>query len=103
MLILKAISNFISDIFEFISSTLGSLINGLIVGVLTFVDEVLNSLDHLTSIITHGVSAVSNLFSSFLSLGDDLFPFLPPGWLHLIEVALIVLAIGLLIRKKVVG
>lgn len=103
LFLLKAIGNFLGDIFEFISSTLGSVINGLIVGVFSFIDGVLSSIEHISSIITHLFSSVINLISSFLTLGSSLFPFIPAEIMALIESALVVLAIGLIIRKKVVG
>ena len=103
MFLLKAIGNFLGDIFEFISGTLGSVINGLIVGVFSFIDGVLSSIEHISSIITHAFSAVENLISSFVTLGSSLFPFIPAELIALIEAAVFVLAIGLIVRKKVVG
>lgn len=80
-----------------------SLINGVIVGVLSFLLGVLDGLDDIDSLIEHAVSSITNFFSSILTLGNKLFLFIPTEWMAMIETTLIVLAIGVLIRKKVIG
>lgn len=79
-----------------------SLINGLIVGTLTFVINLLDGLDSVDSLLEHAISAISGFFEAFLHLGTSLFPFLPPEWAGIIETALIILAVGLIIKKKVI-
>ena len=68
-----------------------SLINGLIVGALHDVDLLLD----------HTVDSVKNFFTAFLNLGTSLFPFLPAEWLTIIEAALVILAIGVIIKRRV--
>ena len=65
-----------------------SIVNGLIVGTVTFVVNLLDGLDSSDSLV---------------NLGKLLFPFLPPEWIAIVEVSLIVLVVGLIIRKKVIG
>lgn len=80
-----------------------SFLNGLIVGVLTFVVNLLDSLDSVDSLLSHGISAVSGFFEAFLQLGSLLFPFLPAEWSAILEAALLLLAVGLILKKKVIG
>lgn len=103
MFLLNGIRDIFGSLVDFISSSLNSILNGTIVGLFRFLEGVLNSLEHLLNIIPHAVSSFGNLISGLLSLGAALFPFIPAEWTVLIESALIVLAIGLIIRKKVVG
>lgn len=79
------------------------LINGIIVGTFSFLIGLIDGLSNIDSLIEHGVSSITNFFSAILTLGNQLFPFIPPEWMALIETMLIVLAIGTLIRKKVFG
>lgn len=79
-----------------------SFLNGLIVGVLSFVLGALDGLGNLDNLLTHAISAVSNFFVSVLTLGTRLFPFVPSEWMAVIESGLIVLAIGIIVRKKVI-
>lgn len=92
---MSALSNLIN--------TVVSLINGLIVGVFSFILGVLDGLDDIDSLIEHAVSSITNFFTAILTLGNDLFPFIPAEWMAMIETMLIVLAIGTIIRKKVIG
>lgn len=80
-----------------------SVINGIIVGALSFILGVLDGLDDIDSLIEHAVSSITNFFSAILTLGNSLFPFIPAEWMAMIETMLVVLAIGMLIRKKVIG
>jgi len=80
-----------------------SVINGLIVGVFSFILGALDGLSEVDSLIEHLVSSITNFFTAFLTLGNNLFPFIPAEWMAMIEVTLIVLAIGTAIRKKVIG
>ena len=80
-----------------------SVINGLIVGTLHFLLNLLDGLDNIDSLLDHAVSSIKGFFDAFLSLGSSLFPFLPAEWSAIIEAALVVLALGLIIRKKVIG
>ena len=80
-----------------------SVINGLIVGALHFLLNLLDGLDNVDSLLDHAVSSIKGFFDAFLNLGSTLFPFLPSEWSAIIEAALIVLALGLIIRKKVIG
>lgn len=79
------------------------VINGLIVGTVHFLLGLLDGLDNIDSLLDHAVSSVKGFFDAFLNLGSLLFPFLPSEWTAIIEAALIVLVLGLIIRKKVVG
>ena len=92
---MSAISNLIN--------TVVSLINGLIVGLFSFILGVLDGLDDIDSLVEHAVSSVTNFFTAILTLGNNLFPFIPAEWMAMIETMLIVLAIGTIIRKKVIG
>lgn len=92
---MSALSNLIN--------TVVSLINGLIVGVFSFILGVLDGLDDIDSLIEHAVSSITNFFTAILTLGNNLFPFIPAEWIAMIETMLIVLAIGTIIRKKVIG
>lgn len=78
-----------------------SLINGIIVGILSFILGILDGLADVDSLIEHGISSITNFFSSFMTLGNQLFPFIPAEWMALIETGLIVLAIGIPVWKKV--
>lgn len=92
---MSALSNLIN--------TVVSLINGLIVGVFSFILGVLDGLDDIDSLIEHAVSSITNFFTAILTLGNNLFPFIPAEWMAMIETMLLVLAIGTIIRKKVIG
>lgn len=92
---MSALSNLIN--------TVVSLINGLIVGVFSFILGVLDGLDDIDSLIEHAVSSITNFFTAILTLGNNLFPFIPAEWMAMIETMLIVLAVGMVIRKKVIG
>lgn len=78
-----------------------SLINGLIVGTLHFILNLLDGLDDIDSLLDHTVDAISNFFTAFLNLGSNLFPFLPSEWTAIIEASLIVLVIGVIIKRRV--
>lgn len=78
-----------------------SLINGVLVGVLSFIYGVLDGIDNLDSLLEHAGSSISGFFTSILTLGNNLFPFIPAEWMALIESLLIVAAIGIIIKKKV--
>lgn len=78
-----------------------SLINGVLVGVLSFIYGVLDGIDNLDSLLEHAGSSISGFFTSILTLGNNLFPFIPAEWMALIESLLIVAAIGIVIKKKV--
>ena len=80
-----------------------SVINGLIVGAITFLINLLDGVDSIDSLIEHLSSAIAGFFTSILNLGTGLFPFLPVEWVTMVEVSLIVLVIGMIIKKKVVG
>lgn len=79
------------------------LINGLVVGLFSFILGVLDGLDNISSLIEHAFSSIANFFAAIISLGNSLFPFIPAEWLAMIETMLLVLAIGMIIRKKVIG
>ena len=74
-----------------------SLINGLIVGALHFILNLLDGLDDIDSLLDHTIDAISNFFTAFLNLGSSLFPFLPSEWTAIIEASLIVLVIGVIV------
>lgn len=78
-----------------------SLINGLIVGALHFISNLLDGLDSIDGLLDHTVHSVKDFFTAFLQLGNRLFPFLPAEWLLIIESALIILAIGLILKRRV--
>lgn len=78
-----------------------SLINGLIVGSLHFILNLLDGLDDVDLLLDHTVDSVKNFFTAFRNLGTSLFPFLPAEWLTIIEAALVILAIGVIIKRKV--
>lgn len=80
-----------------------SVINGLIVGALHFLLNLLDGLDDIDSLLEHAISSIKGFFDAFLNLGTALFPFLPPEWSAIIEAVMIILALGLIIRKKVIG
>lgn len=78
-----------------------SLINGLIVGSLHFILNLLDGLDDVDSLLDHTVDAISNFFAAFLNLGAMLFPFIPVEWTAIIEAALIIMVIGVIIKRRV--
>ena len=78
-----------------------SLINGLIVGALHFILNVLDGLDDVDSLLDHTINAVSDFFTAFLNLGATLFPFLPAEWTAIIEAALIIMVVGVIIKRRV--
>lgn len=78
-----------------------SLINGLIVGVVSFILGLLDGLSNVDNLFEHAFSSVTGFFSAFLTLGNRLFPFIPAEWMAILESMLIVLAIGIIIKKKV--
>lgn len=78
-----------------------SLINGLIVGVVSFILGLLDGLSNVDNLFEHAISSVTGFFSAFLTLGNRLFPFIPAEWMAILESMLIVLAIGIIIKKKV--
>jgi len=78
-----------------------SLINGLIVGSLHFILNLLDGLDDVDSLLDHTVDSVSGFFTAFTDLGGCLFPFIPAEWITIIEAALIVLVIGVIIKRRV--
>lgn len=93
---------------EFLKPLLGianmivSLLNGLIVGAVTFVINLLDGLDSVDSLLEHAISSISGFFDAFLNLGTKLFPFLPVEWSAILQTTLIVLVVGLIIKKKVI-
>ena len=74
-----------------------SLINGLIVGALHFILNLLDGLDDIDSLLDHTIDAISNFFTAFLNLGSSL----PSEWTAIIEASLIVLVIGVIIKRRV--
>ena len=78
-----------------------SLINGLIVGSLHFILNLLDGLDEVDSLLDHTINAVSDFFTAFLNLGTVLFPFLPAEWTAIIEAALIIMVVGVIIKRRV--
>lgn len=80
-----------------------SIVNGLIVGTVTFVVNLLDGLDSIDRLLDTVISTIQNFFTSLLNLGTLFFPFLPPEWIAIVEASLIVLVVGLIIRKKVIG
>lgn len=78
-----------------------SLINGLIVGALHFILNLLDGLDDVDSLLDHTINAVSDFFTAFLNLGTTLFPFLPAEWTAIIEAALIIMVVGVIIKRRV--
>lgn len=80
---------------------ISSLINGLIVGSLHFILNLLDGLEDVDSLLDHTVSSVSGFFTAIVDLGASLFPFVPAEWLAIIEAALIVLVIGVIIKRRV--
>lgn len=78
-----------------------SLINGLIVGSLHFILNLLDGLDEVDGLLDHTVNSVSGFFTSFVDLGSSLFPFIPAEWTAIIEAALIILVIGVIIKRRV--
>lgn len=86
---------------ESIINLIVSLINGLIVGLVSFILGLLDGLSNVDNLFEHAISSVGGFFSAFLTLGNRLFPFIPAEWMALLESMLIVLAIGIIIKKKV--
>lgn len=78
-----------------------SLINGLIVGALHFILNLLDGLDDVDSLLDHTINAVSVFFTAFLNLGTTLFPFLPAEWTAIIEAVLIIMVVGVIIKRRV--
>ena len=78
-----------------------SLINGLIVGALHFILNLLDGLDDIDSLLDHTIDAISNFFTAFLNLGSSPFRLLPSEWTAIIEASLIVLVIGVIIKRRV--
>lgn len=78
-----------------------SFINGLIVGTVTFCVNLLNGLDNIDGLLTNVTLVVQNFFASLRNLGTLFFPFLPVEWVAIVEVSLVVLVVGLIIKKKV--
>ncbi len=78
-----------------------STINGLIVGAVTFVVNLLDGLDNIDGLLSGITSVVQNFFASLRNLGSLFFPFLPAEWIAIAETSLIVLVVGLIIKKKV--
>lgn len=78
-----------------------SLINGLIVGALHFILNLLDGLDDVDSLLDHTINAVSDFFTAFLNLGTTLFPFLPAEWTAIIEAVLIIMVVGVIIKRRV--
>ena len=66
-----------------------SLINGLIVASLHFILNLLDGLDDVDLLLDHTVDSVKNFFTAFLE------------WLTIIEAALVILAIGVIIKRRV--
>lgn len=78
-----------------------SLINCLIVGSLHFILNLLDGLDDVDGLLDHTVNSVSGFFTAFVDLGSSLFPFIPAEWTAIIEAALIILVIGVIIKRRV--
>ena len=78
-----------------------STINGLIVGTVTFVVNLLDGLDNIDGLLTSITSVVQNFFASLRNLGTLVFSFLPVEWIAIVETSLIVLVVGLIIKRKV--
>ena len=87
----------LSELVDVILST----INGLIVGAVTFVVNLLDGLDNIDGLLSGITSVVQNFFASLRNLGSLFFPFLPAEWIAIAETSLIVLVVGLIIKKKV--
>ena len=86
---------------DIVGNMITSLINGLIVGSLHFILNLLDGLDDVDLLLDHTVDSVKNFFTAFLNLGTSLFPFIPAEWLTIIEAALVILAIGVIIKRRV--
>lgn len=78
-----------------------SIVNGVIVGTVTFVVNLLDGLDNIDGLLTNITSVVQNFFASLRNLGILFFPFLPVEWIAIVETSLIVLVVGLIIKRKV--
>ena len=57
--------------------------------------------DAVASLLDHTVDSVSGFFTAFVDLGGSLFPFVPAEWTGIIEAALIILVIGVIIKRRV--
>ena len=55
----------------------------------------------MDSLLDHTINAVSDFFTAFLNLGATLFPFLPAEWTAIIEAALIIMVVGVIIKRRV--
>ena len=77
-----------------------SLINGLIVGSLHLILTQLDGLDDVDLLLDHTVDSVKHFITALLYLGSSLFPFIPAEWLTIIEAALVILAIGVIIKRR---
>ena len=55
----------------------------------------------MDGLLDHTVNSVSGFFTSFVDLGSSLFPFIPAEWTAIIEAALIILVIGVIIKRRV--
>lgn len=77
-----------------------STINGLIVGAVTFVVNLLDGLDNIDGLLTSITSVIQNFFTSLRNLGSLFFPFLPAEWIAIVETSLIVLVVGLIIKRR---
>ena len=54
-----------------------SIVNGVIVGTVTFVVNLLDGLDSIDGLVVHATSVIQGFFTSLVNLGKLLFPFLP--------------------------
>ena len=70
-------------------------------GSLHFILNLLDGLDEVDGLLDHTVNSVSGFFTSFVDLGSSLFPFIPAEWTAIIEAALIILVIGIIIKRRV--
>lgn len=92
----------LSKILSGLVDILFSVINGVIVGTVTFVINLLDGLDSIDDLVVHATSSIQGFFTSLLNLGSLLFPFLPAEWIAVVETSLIVLVVGLIVKKKVI-
>ena len=67
---------------------ISSLINGLIVGSLHFILNLLDGLDDVDLLLDHTIDSVKGFF-------------IPSEWLAIIEAALVILVIGIIIKRRV--
>lgn len=94
---------FFDSFMSSIGNTVAQIINGLLVGVLSFIDGLLDKITMLESFIEHAGSSVVNFFEALSGMGEVMLPMLPAEWVSLIFTALLVLAFGSILRKKVIG